>query len=290
MARRIAIIGLGLIGGSMGLALKHAGREGVELVGYSRRPQTAQRARHLGAIDRAETSLAAAVDQSEVVILAAPIMAIKEILSQIAPHLAAGSVVTDVASTKLQVMHWAEEAIPSGTSFVGGHPMAGKELSGIEVAEASLFRGCTYCIVPGRGASDAATEKIVDLARLVGARPLFLTAGEHDYFAAGTSHLPLVLASALVMATARNPRWPKMADLAATGYSSTTRLASQHPRLNRDICLTNGDNIVAWIDDFTRELRRFRDLIAEGDLNLEQAFERARQARNAWAEEHGKTG
>jgi prephenate dehydrogenase len=288
MAKRIAIVGLGLIGGSMGLALKRAGQEGPELVGYARRPETAERARRLGAIDRAESSLEAAVDGADLVILAVPIMSIKEILSQIAPHLAAGAVVTDVASTKLQVLHWAEEALPQSASFVGGHPMAGKELSGIEVAEAGLFQGCTYCIVPGRGASDDAIQGIVDLARRVGARPLFLTAGEHDYFAAGTSHLPLVLASALVMATARNPRWSKMADLAATGYASTTRLASQHPRMNRDICLTNGENIVAWIDEFTRELQRLRGLIAEGDLSLEQAFERARQARNAWIEEHDK--
>jgi prephenate dehydrogenase len=288
MAKRIAIVGLGLIGGSMGLALRRAGQEGLELVGYARRPETAERARRLGAIDRVESSLAAAVDGADLVMLAVPIMSIKEILSQISPHLADGAVVTDVASTKLQVMHWAEEALPQSVSFVGGHPMAGKELSGIEVAEAGLFQGCTYCIVPGRGASDDAIQGIVDLARRVGGRPLFLTAGEHDYFAAGTSHLPLVLASALVMATARNPRWSKMADLAATGYASTTRLASQHPRMNRDICLTNGENIVAWIDEFTRELQRLRGLIAEGDLGLEQAFERARQARNAWIEEHGK--
>jgi prephenate dehydrogenase len=288
MAKRIAIVGLGLIGGSMGLALRRAGQEGLELVGYARRPETAERARRLGAIDRVESSLAAAVDGADLVMLAVPIMSIKEILSQISPHLADGAVVTDVASTKLQVMHWAEEALPQSVSFVGGHPMAGKELSGIEVAEAGLFQGCTYCIVPGRGASDDAIQGIVDLARRVGGRPLFLTAGEHDYFAAGTSHLPLVLASALVMATARNPRWSKMADLAATGYASTTRLASQHPRMNRDICLTNGENIVAWIDEFTRELQRLRGLIAEGDLSLEQAFERARQARNAWIEDHGK--
>ena len=288
MAKRIAIVGLGLIGGSMGLALKRAGQQGLELVGHARRPETAERALRLGAIDRAESSPAAAVDGADLVLLATPIMSIKEILSQIAPHLATGAVVTDVASTKLQVMHWAEDALPQGTSFVGGHPMAGKELSGIEVAEAGLFQGCTYCIVPGRGASDEAVQVIEDLARRVGASPLFLTAGEHDYFAAGTSHLPLVLASALVMATARNPRWSKMAGLAATGYASTTRLASQHPRMNRDICLTNGENIAAWIDEFTRELQRFRSLIAEGDLSLEQAFERARQARNAWIEEHGK--
>jgi prephenate dehydrogenase len=288
MARRIAIIGLGLIGGSIGLALKRAGSDGVELVGYARRPETADRALQLGAIDRVEGSLASAVDKAALVILAIPTMSVKEILSQIGSHLTAGSVVTDVASTKVQVMKWAEESLPPGVSFVGGHPMAGKELSGIEVADADLFRGCTYCIVPGRGASDDAVQTIVDLVHKVGARHVFVNAAEHDQFVAGISHLPLILASALVMATTKSPQWSKMSEVAATGYQGATRLASQHPRMNRDICLTNGENIVSWIDDFTKELQRFRGLIAEGDLGLEQAFDRARQARNAWIEEHDK--
>ena len=288
MAKRIAIIGLGLIGGSIGLALKRAGSDGVELVGYARRPETADRALQLGAIDRVESSLASAVGHAALVVLATPTMSVKEILAQIGPHLPAGCVVTDMASTKVQVMKWAEESLPQSVSFVGGHPMAGKELSGIEVADAELFRGCTYCIVPGHGASDDAVQAIVDLVNRIGARPVFVNAAEHDQFVAGISHLPLVLASALVMATTRNPHWSKMSELASTGYQGATRLASQHPRMNRDICLTNGENIVAWIDEFTRELQRFRTLIAEGDLSLEQAFDRARQARNEWIEEHGK--
>jgi len=288
MARHVAIIGLGLIGGSIGLALKRAEAEAVELVGYARRPETADRARQLRAIDRVENSLPSAVGKADLVILATPTMSIKEILSQIGPYLPSGCVVTDVASTKVQVMQWAEESLPQSISFVGGHPMAGKELSGIEVADTDLFKGCTYCVVPGRGASEAAVQTVVDLVHRVGARHVLLSATEHDQFVAGISHLPLILASALVMATTQSPRWPKMSDVASTGYQSTTRLASQHPRMNRDICLTNGENIVAWIDEFTREVQRFRSLIAEGDLSLEEAFERARQARNAWIEEHGK--
>jgi len=272
----------------MGLALKGAGSEGAELVGYARRRETADRARQLGAIDRVEDSLAIAVGQADLVILATPTMSIKEILSQIGPHLPAGCVVTDTASTKVQVMQWAEESLPHSVSFVGGHPMAGKELSGIEVADAGLFKGCTYCVVPGRSASEAAVQTVIDLAHKVGARHVLLNAADHDQFVAGISHLPLILASALVMATTQSPHWPRMSDVAATGYQSATRLASQHPRMNRDICLTNGENIVAWIDELAKELQRFRSLIAEGDLGIEQAFDRARQARNAWLEEHGR--
>jgi prephenate dehydrogenase len=288
MSKRIAIVGLGLIGGSIGLALKRGGSDEVELVGYARRPETADRALQLGAVDRVEGSLASAVDRAALVILATPTMAVKEILSQIGSRLPTGCVVTDVASTKVEVMEWAEESLPQSVSFVGGHPMAGKELSGIDVADADLFRGCTYCIVPGHGAPETAVQTIVDLVQRVGARHVFMNASEHDRFVAGISHLPLILASALVMTTTKSPHWSKMSEVASTGYQGATRLASQHPRMNRDICLTNGENIVSWIDEFTRELQRFRSLIAEGDLGLEQAFDRARQARNAWIEEHDK--
>jgi prephenate dehydrogenase len=290
MARCIVIIGLGLIGGSIALALRRAGTDGVEVVGYARRPETAERALQLGAVDRVADSLASAVKTADLVMLATPTMSVKEILSQIGSLLPPGCVVTDVASTKAQVMEWAEGSLPQGVSFVGGHPMAGKELSGIEVADADLFKGCVYCVVPGRNASEAAVQTVVDLVQKVGARHVFMNASDHDRFVAGISHLPLILASALVMATTKSPHWSKMSEVAATGYQGATRLASQHPRMNRDICLTNGENIVSWIDEFSRELQRFRDLVAEGDLSLEQAFDDARQARNAWIEEHDKRG
>lgn len=270
------------------MALKGLPDGRAEITGYARRPEMAERALRLGAVDRVDRSLASAVEMAELIILAVPTMAMKEILTGISPYLNAGSVVTDVASTKLQVMEWAEQSLPSNVSFVGGHPMAGKEFSGIEVADASLFRGCTYCVVPGRDATDNAIHAVVEMAEKLGAHPIFLAAGEHDYFVAGVSHLPMILASALVAATTGDSRWSRMAALAATGYLGTSRLASQHPRMERDICLTNGDNIVAWIDRFSRELQQFRHLITEGDLGLEQAFEKTRQARNGWIEQYGK--
>ncbi|GAG20296.1 unnamed protein product, partial [marine sediment metagenome] len=145
MVRRVAIIGLGLIGGSIGLALKRTGPGETELVGYVRSPEAADKALRLAVVDRVEDDLRVAVDKADIVILATPVMAIKEILAQIGPHLPYGCVVTDTASTKAKVMEWAEEYLPPTVDFIGGHPMAGKEFSGIEAAEASLFEGCIYC-------------------------------------------------------------------------------------------------------------------------------------------------
>lgn len=288
MAKRIAIIGLGLIGGSIGLALKQAEPKGAEVVGYVRRPEAANKVLKLEAVDRIKESLASTVDKADLVILATPVMAIKEILTQIGPHLPYGCTVTDTASTKVKVMEWAEEYLPPTANFIGGHPMAGKELAGIEAAEANLFQGCTYCLTPGQNASAASIQLVVGLVSKIGANPLFTTALEHDNFVAGVSHLPFVLSSALVMATTQSPFWAQMSQFAATGYHDLTRLASQHPRMNYDICLTNRGNVINWIDEFIKELSRFRRLIAEDSEELESVFIQAQQARQAWLEEHDK--
>jgi len=288
MAKRIAIIGLGLIGGSIGLALKQARLEGAELVGYVRSPEAANKVLKLGAVDKIEESLASTVDEADLVIIATPAMAIKEILAQIGQHLPSGCLVTDTASTKVKVMEWAEEYLPPTVNFIGGHPMAGKEIAGIEATEATLFQGCSYCLIPGQNASPASIQLVVDLVNEIGANPLFTTALEHDNFVAGVSHLPLILSSALVMTTTQSPFWAKMSRFAATGYRDLTRLASQHPRMNHDICLTNRENILNWIDEFIKELSRFHQLIAEDSEELEEAFIQANKARQSWLEKHDK--
>lgn len=286
MIGRITLIGLGLIGGSLGLALKRTRGAEVELVGYARRPETRDRAYQLGAVDRAENSLPAAVKEADLVILATPLSAIKEILGQLRDCLSPACIVTDTASTKAMVMKWVEECLP-GANFIGGHPMAGKEISGIEAAEANLFDHCTYCLTPGRATSPEAVETLAELVRQVGAMPLFIDALEHDKLVAGISHLPFLLSVALVSTTSQDSHWSQLSKLAASGYRDLTRLASQNPEMNWDICLTNQQNIVDWIDDFIRELSRFRHLVREGDPELREAFMEAQRARQQWLKERG---
>ncbi len=286
---RIAIIGLGLIGGSMGLALRRA-EEGFEVVGFARRPEVASRALELGAVDRTEGSLISAVKGADVVLMATPAMAMKEILAEIGVSLREGSIVTDTASTKDKVMVWAEETLPPSVSFIGGHPMAGKETSGIETADGDLFQGCTYCLIAGSGAAKEARDTVAGLVRQIGANPLFIDASEHDSLVAGISHLPLLISVALITATTKSPSWPEMARLAASGFRDLTRLASGDPRMSRDICLTNRDPILHWIDDYIEEMRALRCLVSEGGVKgdggesekLEEAFIRAREEREGW--------
>ncbi len=286
---RITIIGLGLIGGSVGLALRRA-EASFEVVGFARRPEVASRALELGAVDRTEGSLISAVKDADLVLIATPTMAIKEILAEIGGSLREGSIVTDAASTKAKVMDWAEESLPPSVSFIGGHPMAGKETSGIEAADGDLFQGCTYCLIAGRGASKEARDTVAGLVRQIGATPLFIDASEHDSLVAGISHLPLLMSVALIEATAKSPSWPEMARLATSGFRDLTRLASGDPRMSRDICLTNREPIIHWIDDYIEEMRALRRLVSEGGVKggggesekLEEAFMRAREEREGW--------
>jgi prephenate dehydrogenase len=278
----VTIIGLGLIGGSIGLALKQGKRSGWEIVGYSRRQETVAKALSLGAIERGEPNLKDAVKQADFVIIATPVLTVKEIFSEIAPHLPSGCIVTDTASTKVQVMKWAEEILPPKVDFVGGHPLAGKETYGIQAAEAQLFRGCTYCLTSSKKASPKSIDTVTGMVKKLGAIPFFIDAQEHDNLVAGISHLPMLLSAALVSLTTKNPSWSKMSELAASGYHDLTRLASGNPEVNAHICLSNKEAIVDWIDKFSQELERYRQLVAGGDKRLEQAFTDANKARQEW--------
>lgn len=280
---RIAIVGLGLIGGSMGLALRRAGAD-FEVVGFARRTEVASLALELGAVDRAEVSLTSAVRDADLVLIATPTMAIKGILADIGGSLRQGSIVTDTASTKAEVIDWAEQTLPPSVSFIGGHPMAGKETSGIGAADGDLFQGCTYCLIAGRGANEESLDRVAGLVRQVGANPLFIDASAHDSLVAGISHLPILISVALVGATTKSPLWPTMARLAASGFRDLTRLASGDPRMSRDICLTNRESILGWVDDYIGELMALRRLVSDGGEGekLEDAFRRAREKREGW--------
>jgi prephenate dehydrogenase len=207
---------------------------------------------------------------------------VKEIFSKIAPHLPSGCIVTDTASTKVQVMQWAKEILPPTVGFIGGHPMAGRETYGIQAAKGDLFRGCTYCLTPSEKASPKSIDTVTGIVKRLGAIPFFIDAQEHDNLVAGISHLPMLLSAALVSLTTKNPYWSKMSKLAASGYHDLSRLASGNPEVNAHICLSNKEAIVNWIDKFSKELERYRQLVAEGDKRLEQALTEANKARQEW--------
>jgi len=281
---RICIIGLGLIGGSLGLAIRAAKAKDIEVVGYDREPTNEERARRLGAIDHGVRDLADGVSGASIVILATPIQAMREVLIEIAPLLPAGSIVTDVASTKTPVLRWAEEHLPAGVSFVGGHPMAGKETQGIANAEAGLFRDKVYCLCPATEATEASIGVVQSLVRLVGARSLFIDPQEHDQYVAAVSHLPLMLSVALFEMLCESTGWQEIALLAASGFRDTTRLASGDAQMSYDIAVTNREALLGWLDRYLAQLASLRQAIADADPQLLERFARIKLKRDTFIE------
>lgn len=282
--QKITIIGLGLIGGSLGLALNAAGiGEGVEVVGHDREAMSEHEAKRRGAIDRAEHNLPRAVEGAALVIVAVPISVMPEVFGQIAPYLSPGAVVTDTASTKAEVMRWAEKTLPDSVSFVGGHPMAGKETSGIGAAEAGLFRGRAYCICPAVNASPESIKQITGLAQLIGADPLFMDPAEHDQYAAAISHLPLVVSTALFTLMRSSPSWEDLGTMASSGFRDLTRLASGDPDMSMGIWLTNREALIHWLERMIAELGRFRQMLQDAqDEALLKTFSDARIEREVF--------
>ena len=285
---RIAIVGLGLIGGSAALALRAAGHH---VIGYARREATRALALELGAVHEAPATLAAAV-QAEVVLLAPPVLAIRDLLREMAPHLHPGTVVTDAASTKRQVERWALESLPRGVHWVGGHPMAGKETSGLEHADGALFRERTWCIVPPPDADPDAVRVVTQIAADTGARTLEIDAAAHDRAVAAVSHLPFTAAAALADAVICEDRFREQAPIAGTGLRDMTRLASGDATMHRDIVLTNRDNLVESLERYVASLGEtialLKRLPESGEdtttTELGEYFARLKRARDAWLE------
>ena len=285
---KITIIGLGLLGGSIAMALKERKDTEAEIVGYSKRPETVNRAKERGIIDTSAANLEGAVKVADLVIITTPVLAIEEVLKTVSRHLPSGCIVTDTGSTKVKVMEWANEYLQSNVSFIGGHPMAGKETSGLDGADAALFNNCVYCLTPAPNATEKSTQRIVEMVETIGAKPMFIEAKEHDKLVAGISHLPMLISSAFVSATTGHSDWPDMSRIAAGGYRDMSRLASGSPEMNKDIFVTNSAEIIRWLDLYIEELNKYRQLLRDRGERLKDLLEYAREAREKWLKENNR--
>lgn len=279
---RITIVGMGPLGTSLGLALKQKTLANTELMGTSGDRKNLAAASKIGAVDQASPSLGRAVEGAKLVVLDVPISDTRAILEAIGPILDNGCVVTDLGSIKTPVLAWAEEYFPSGVSFVGGHPLPKKAPLALEFADAALFQGIDYCVIPAKSARREAVSTVVDLVEAVGAKPLFMGAQEHDSYSAAMQHLPAVLSSAFVTATSGSQGWRDMHRLAASEFSDLSQLASNDPRENEAISLANPDALVHWLDEIIGELYAYRNQIKERSEDLLETFARAWEARARW--------
>ena len=282
--QHVTIIGLGLIGGSIGLALRRWSAENgnaLRVIGFDDDIDKQARAKRMGAVDDTEWSLAAAVSDADIVIVATPVGTMQDVFANIGEHLKAGAIVTDTGSTKADVMEWAK-ALPATVQFVGGHPMAGKSES-LEAADAELFRGATWVVCPAVNASEASIRNVLGIIAATNAEAFFVDPVEHDSYVAGISHLPFVVAASLVDTLTQDKSWRDMRSLASSGFRDTTRLALGNPRMHRDILMTNRDAVVRWIDQLQANLSGTRELLIGGDEDasekLLEFFTRAQDER-----------
>jgi prephenate dehydrogenase len=267
--QRVAVLGTGLIGGSFALAVRTA-FPGVSIAGWDK-PEVLQHARALGAINDPQPDLAAAVARADLVFVALPVGLTIERLPEIARLASAAALVSDAASTKRQVCEVASKCFTGGALFLGGHPMAGQERSGIEAAGSSLFRGAQYALIGSASApKDARVGKFVALIEAIGAHPLWMDALTHDRAAAVVSHLPQLLAVALAcVVRERTDETGLPLTLAGRGLRDALRLAGSPYAVWRDIVLTNSENIEAALDKLILQAEHLRANLRSRELEAE---------------------
>jgi prephenate dehydrogenase len=279
MFTRVAIVGVGLIGGSLGMALRRE-RLAQTIVGVGRNAETLEKAVGLGAIDSFATDFAEGVQEADLIVLATPIRQILADIERLAPLLAPGAIVTDVGSTKAEIAQVGATHLPAD-AFIAGHPMAGSERSGVEAARHDLFLEATWALTPTATTTDDTLNRVRHLAQHVGARTVVLTPEEHDRIVAVTSHLPHVLAYALsAIAGEQAKAAPRLYDLAAGSFASGTRVAASSPELWRDIALTNREALTAMVRAYRSELDEvLTALESDDEAKLLAAFRRGYEAK-----------
>jgi len=283
MLNKLTLIGVGLIGGSLSLALKKAGYV-KSVCAYDVDEVNVQFAKDTGLIDEFETDLAIAVRDADIVVIAVPVGAVADVALALKPVLGKDSVLTDVGSVKQGVVDAVTTAFGSPpTNFVPAHPIAGTEKSGARAAFATLFQDKRVMLTPTSESSDAATQLVADMWHAVGARVERIGVPEHDAIFAATSHLPHMLAYSFVNALASIDMSEEIFTYAAGGLHDFTRIASSNPIMWRDVCLHNREQLLAVIDTFTSNLSALRAGIERGDEGfLEQQFSSAKQIRDRY--------
>ena len=295
---KLVVIGVGLIGGSFALALRKAELV-THITGVGRSTANMERARDLGAIDEIARDLPSALKDADVVFLAIPVGRTGEIMAQIAPHLEPDTIVTDAGSTKQNVLAAARAHLAEHLhNFVPGHPVAGAELSGAGAANPNLFRDKNLVLTPIEETNVEALKRVTQLWQACGAQVSQMSARRHDEILAAVSHLPHVLAFALMyyigaaghgsdvdnaFSTDDMIRSSELLRFAGSGFRDFTRIAASSPEMWRDICLGNREVLSRQIDAYQNELAALREMLARGDGDaLERVFSDAREARRQW--------
>lgn len=282
LINRLAVVGVGLIGGSLARVLREKGEVG-EIVGIGRGAANLQRAVELGVIDRYEHDLKKGVVDADMVFLATPVCTIADIVAEIAPTLHSGAIVTDGGSVKEEIVRRCEGLLAGDTCFVGGHPIAGTEKSGVDASFSTLYKGKRCIITPTARTDARALEKVVRMWELAGSEVVLMNPDKHDKVFAAISHLPHMVAYSLVNAVGDYDGCDEnILKYSAGGFKDFTRIASSDPVMWRDIALQNRTAVLEMMDFFAASHAELRALVAASDAEgLERFFERSRDHRES---------
>ncbi len=279
--QKLTLIGVGLLGGSIGLAAKQRDVAG-RVCGLVRREESIAECLAAGVVDEATLDVAEAVADADLIILCTPVGRMGELAAALKPHLAVDAIVTDVGSVKSSVVAAVEPVL---SRFVGSHPLCGSEKAGVAHASGNLFEGAVCAVTPTEASAANDVAVVTEFWEALGSRVVNLTATDHDAIVARTSHLPHVLASALVNAVLTSPRAGE-SDFLGTGFRDTTRLASGEAGMWRDIALDNAEAIAAAVEDLQNELSQLRSALnAKDAAALEKFFAQAQSHRADWLKE-----
>ena len=295
MAFRTTVIGLGLVGSSIGLALKKTGAN-LEVVGHDKDNEAARSAHRNGCVDRTEWNLISACDGADLIVISTPLAGIKSTLTAIAAELKEGCVVTDTASLKVPVLGWAREYLPATVHFVGGHPVVGKwetatlgsgrEAAVVRRPVADLFAGVPYCVTPATNTPPAALQRVSDLVEAIGARPYYMEAAEHDGLVAVVEQVPLLMALALQDVVSVSPAHREIARLSSADFGRVTEPLTGDAQKLSEVCELNAANVGRWLDSFISRLTGLRESVVHQDsAALQKAFATVLEARAGWAQE-----
>ncbi len=278
--KRVAIVGVGLIGGSLGLALRRA-RPELEIIGIARRETDAAAAVQRGAVTAAgtELQLAAATD---LVVIAVPLQEMRPVLAHLGRLLPAQTPVTDVGSVKEPVVEWAGELLGSGRRFLGGHPMAGKTESGLRTADADLFAGCAWILTPRDGQDLSEFGDWLEAIDAIGARRVVMGPKEHDRRVALVSHLAFVASAAYVAAVKASPDWAQAMPIAGPGFRDMTRLSGGDPDLYTGIARNNRKHLLEAVTHLQAAIEKYRRHLERDDPRIWELFEESREVHDRW--------
>jgi len=280
---KVTIIGVGLMGGSLALAGKKAGLFG-QVVGCGRTEESLVRAVELNVIDKYIMQCEQAVTGADLVVVATPVLYMREIFQKISAHLKPGCIVFDLGSIKKKIVRWAESELQNNCTFIGVHPIAGTERSGVEASSEKLYQGAWCVLTPGEKTDAEALIKVTWLWEKIGSKTTTMSVDEHDQVLAAISHLPHMVAYALVNTVSRldKENGGGVLSFSAGGFKDFTRIASSHPVMWKDICMGNKECVVDMIERFEAELANIKSYINNEDQqSLQKEFQEARDARNS---------